>query len=40
MKAIEFFQKGVRDNTVLVVDPNTGLFKYLNDISGTAEGKK
>jgi hypothetical protein len=32
MKAIEFLQKGLQANTVLVVDPKTGLFKYLNDV--------
>ncbi len=36
MKAIEFFQKGVKENTVLIVDPKTGLFKYLNSMSGTS----
>ena len=36
MKAIEFFQKGVKENTVLIVDPKTGLFKYLNNMSGTS----
>jgi membrane protease subunit HflC len=30
MKAVEFFQKGLKDGAVLVVDPKTGLFKYLN----------
>jgi membrane protease subunit HflC len=30
MKAVEFFQKGVQENTVLIVDPKDGLFKYLN----------
>ncbi|MDR3231839.1 MAG: protease modulator HflC [Synergistaceae bacterium] len=30
IKAVEFFQKGVKEGTVLVVDPKTGLFKYLN----------
>lgn len=34
MKAVEFFQKGVREDTVLVVDPKTGLFKYLNNMTG------
>ena len=34
MKAVEFFKSGLQDNTVLVVDPKTGLFKYLNDMSG------
>jgi membrane protease subunit HflC len=34
MKAVEFFKKGLQDNTVLVVDPKTGLFKYLNDMTG------
>ena len=34
MKAVEFFKKGLQDNTVLVVDPKTGLFRYLNDMSG------
>ena len=33
MKAVEFFKKGLQDNTVLVVDPKTGLFKYLNDMA-------
>jgi membrane protease subunit HflC len=32
LKAVEFFQKGLREDTVLIVDPKTGLFKYLNDI--------
>lgn len=31
MKAIEFFQKGLRKETVLVVDPGKGLFRYLKD---------
>ncbi|MCL2009726.1 MAG: protease modulator HflC [Synergistaceae bacterium] len=35
MKAVEFFKKGLQDNTVLVVDPKTGIFKYLNDMSGS-----
>jgi membrane protease subunit HflC len=39
MKAIEFFQKGLQEDTVLVVDPKTGLFKYLNDIAGAPEKK-
>ncbi|MDR2137270.1 MAG: protease modulator HflC [Synergistaceae bacterium] len=34
MKAVEFFQKGLKDDTVLLVDPKTGLFKYLNDMTG------
>ena len=34
MKAVEFFQKGVREGAVLVVDPKTGFFKYLNDMTG------
>jgi membrane protease subunit HflC len=34
MKAVEFFQKSLQDNTVLVVDPKTGPFKYLNDMTG------
>jgi membrane protease subunit HflC len=34
MKAMEFFKNGVRDDTVIVVDPKTGLFKYLNDMTG------
>jgi membrane protease subunit HflC len=34
MKAVEFFQKGLKEDTVLLVDPKTGLFKYLNDMTG------
>ncbi|GHV44382.1 protein HflC [Synergistales bacterium] len=34
MKAVEFFRKGLQKNTVLVVDPKVGLFKYLNDYKG------
>lgn len=34
MKAVEFFQKGIKKDSVLIVDPKTGLFKYLNDTSG------
>ena len=34
MKALEFFKQGLQENTVLVVDPKTGIFKYLNDMSG------
>jgi membrane protease subunit HflC len=34
MKAVEFFKKGLQENSVLVVDPKTGLFKYLNDMAG------
>jgi len=34
MKAVEFLKDGLQDNTVLVVDPKTGIFKYLNDMSG------
>jgi len=34
MKAVEFFKNGLQDNTVLVVDPKTGLFRYLNDMTG------
>jgi membrane protease subunit HflC len=30
MKAVEFFQKGLKTNTVLIVDPRTGIFRYLN----------
>jgi membrane protease subunit HflC len=29
MKAVEFFQKGLREDTVLIMDPKKGLFKYL-----------
>lgn len=34
MKAVEFFQKGIRENAVLIVDPKTGPFKYLNNMTG------
>jgi membrane protease subunit HflC len=30
MKAVEFFQKGLKQDTVLVVDPKTGFFRYLS----------
>jgi hypothetical protein len=39
MKAVEFFQKGVQENTVFIVDPKKGLFKYLNDYSSDAPRK-
>ncbi|MDR1732044.1 MAG: protease modulator HflC [Synergistaceae bacterium] len=39
MKAVEFFQKGIKENTVLIVDPKTGLFKYLNT-AGSGAAKK
>jgi len=39
IKAVEFFQKGVKEGTVLVVDPQTGLFKYLNTTEPKAEPK-
>ena len=29
MKAVEFFRNGVQKDTVLIVDPNKGLFRYL-----------
>ena len=31
MKAIEFFRKGLRKDSVLIVDPGKGLFRYLKD---------
>jgi membrane protease subunit HflC len=34
IKAVEFFRKGLKDDTVLLLDPKTGLFKYLNDTTG------
>jgi membrane protease subunit HflC len=34
MKAVEFLQKGLKDGTVLLADPKTGFFKYLNDMTG------
>ena len=37
MKAIEFFQKGLRKETVLVVDPGKGLFRYLKDNAPASE---
>ncbi|MDR1648978.1 MAG: hypothetical protein LBR71_01850, partial [Synergistaceae bacterium] len=37
MKAVEFFQKGLKNNTVLFADPKTGLFRYLNDQGRTFE---
>jgi membrane protease subunit HflC len=30
MKAVEFFQKGLKQDTVLIVDPKTGFFRYLS----------
>jgi hypothetical protein len=30
MKAVEFFQKGLKSDTVLLADPKTGLFRYLS----------
>jgi membrane protease subunit HflC len=36
MKAVEFFQKGLKNNTVLIADPGTGLFRYLNSQGGAA----
>ncbi|MDR2174658.1 MAG: protease modulator HflC [Synergistaceae bacterium] len=31
MKAVEFFQKGLKEDTVLIADPRTGFFRYLNE---------
>lgn len=39
MKAIEFFQKGLRKESVLVVDPGKGLFRYLKDNAAAPEKK-
>ena len=39
MKAIEFFQKGLRKESVLVVDPGKGLFRYLKDNAAPLEKK-
>jgi membrane protease subunit HflC len=39
MKAVEFLQKGLQENTVFIVDPKTGFFKYLNDYSSDASRK-
>lgn len=38
MKAIEFFQKGLRKESVLVVDPGKGLFRYLKDNAASPNG--
>ncbi|MDR1977514.1 MAG: protease modulator HflC [Synergistaceae bacterium] len=39
MKAVEFFQKGIQENTVFVVDPKEGLLKYLKGYQNDASEK-
>ena len=40
MKAIEFFRKGLKKESVLIVDPGKGLFRYLKDNAATTDGTK